>query len=410
MTNVVFVAPYFAETTLRFISAAASLQNVRLGLISQDPEEKLPESLRRKLAGHYRVEAGLSRSAIEKATRAMKRSFGSVDRLLGTLEQLQVPLGQIRDELAISGMGAEAARNFRDKALMKTVLARHGLPCARHRLVRDPREAFAFVREVGFPLVAKPPAGAGAQSTFRLDDDRALSECLASMPPSDARPTLLEEFIVGEEHSFDSVVLGGELTWYSINDYYPAPIEVLRHPWIQWSVVSPIELDHPRHSAIREVAGPALSVLGLENGLSHMEWFARTDGSVAISEVGARPPGAQFATLLSYAHDFDFYSAWARLMVEDVFEPPPRRYAVGAAYLRGQGTGARVTAIRGLDEAQRDVGDLVVEVKLPELGQSPSGTYEGEGFVILRHEDTEVVKRGLKRVIEQIYVELALCL
>ncbi len=203
------------------------------------------------------------------------------------------------------------------------------------------------------------------------------------------------------------MVLGGELTWYSINDYYPAPIEVLRHPWIQWSVVSPIELDHPRYSAIRKVAGPALSVLGLENGLSHMEWFARPDGSVALSEVGARPPGAQFATLLSYAHDFDFYSAWARLMVEDVFDPPPRRYAVGAAYLRGQGTGAHVTAIRGLDEAQRDVGDLVVEVKLPELGQSPSGTYEGEGFVILRHEDTEVVKRGIKRVIEQIYVELA---
>ena len=407
MTNVVFVAPYFAETTLRFVSAAASLPNVRLGLISQDPAEKLPEDLRRKLAGHYRVEAGLSRAAIEKATRAMKRSFGSVDRLLGTLEQLQVPLGQIREELGITGMGAEAGRNFRDKARMKTVLARHGLPCARHRLVRDPREAFAFGEEVGFPLVAKPPAGAGAQSTFRLDDDRALSECLASMPPSDTRPTLLEEFIVGEEHSFDSVVLGGELTWYSINDYYPAPIEVLRHPWIQWSVVSPIELDHPRYSAIRKVAGPALSVLGLENGLSHMEWFARPDGSVAISEVGARPPGAQFATLLSYAHDFDFYSAWARLMVEDVFDPPPRRYAVGAAYLRGQGTGAHVTAIRGLDEAQRDVGDLVVEVKLPELGQSPSGTYEGEGFVILRHEDTEVVKRGIKRVIEQIYVELA---
>ena len=68
MTNVVFVAPYFAETMLRFVSAAAGLQNVTLGLISQDPEEKLPGSLRRKLAGHYRIEAGLSRSAIEKAT------------------------------------------------------------------------------------------------------------------------------------------------------------------------------------------------------------------------------------------------------------------------------------------------------------------------------------------------------
>ena len=32
-------------------------------------------------------------------------------------------------------------------------------------------------------------------------------------------------------------------------------------------------------------------------------------GGIAISEAGARPPGAQFTTLISYAHDCDFYSA-----------------------------------------------------------------------------------------------------
>ena len=57
-------------------------------------------------------------------------------------------------------------------------------------------------------------------------------------------------------------------------------------------------------------------------GLSHMEWFRRGDGSIAISEVGARPPGAQFTTLLSFAHDLDFYRAWAELMVHETFTPP----------------------------------------------------------------------------------------
>jgi hypothetical protein len=52
------------------------------------------------------------------------------------------------------------------------------------------------------------------------------------------------------------------------------------------------------------------------------------------------------------------------------------------------------------------VGDLVVEAKLPQAGQSPSGTYEGEGYVILRHPETEVVERALKRLVERIYVEL----
>ena len=107
-----------------------------------------------------------------------------------------------------------------------------------------------------------------------------------------------------------------------------------------------------------------LPALGLETGLSHMEWFRLADGRVVVSEVGARPPGAQITSLLSYAHDIDFYQAWPRLLVFDEFDPPPRRYAVGAAYVRGQGQG-KVRAIHGLDEAQRRFGSLVVEARLP---------------------------------------------
>jgi hypothetical protein len=406
MTNVVFVAPFFMETTLRFVDAAASLPGVNLGLVSQDPESKLPPGLREKLGGHYRVDDGVSLESLRPALQAFARAFSSIDRILGTLEQLQVPLGALRDELGVPGLGAEAALNFRDKARMKTVLSRAGLPCARHRLATGVAEAFDFAREVSFPLIAKPPAGAGAKATFRIDDEQMLAECLGTMRPSESEPVLLEEFISGEEHSFDSVVLGRKLVWYSVNDYYPSPIEVLRQPWIQWCVVSPREVDASRYQAVRDAAPAALGALGLENGLSHMEWFELPDGRIAISEVGARPPGAQFATIISYAHDFDFYRAWARLMVHDRFDPPPRRYAVGAAYLRAQGSGDRVKVVHGLAQAHEDVGHLVVEAKLPQAGQMPSGTYEGEGFVILRHPETEVVSRALKRLVERIYVEL----
>jgi hypothetical protein len=118
-----------------------------------------------------------------------------------------------------------------------------------------------------------------------------------------------------------------------------------------------------------------------------MEWFQLRKGRIAISEVGARPPGAQFTSLLSWAHDLDFYSAWPRLMVFDDFEPPARKYAVGAAYFRGQGRG-RVRAIHGLDEAQRRFGHLVVEARLPRAGQAPADSYEGDGYVIIRHPDS----------------------
>jgi hypothetical protein len=140
-------------------------------------------------------------------------------------------------------------------------------------------------------------------------------------------------------------------------------------------------------------------------GMTHMEWFRRDDGSIAISEVAARPPGAQFTSLISYAHDRDFYRAWAELCVFEQFERPERKYASGAAYLRGQGTGS-VKAIEGLEELHADLGELVVEAKLPRPGTPRAKSYEGEGYVILRHPETEVVAEGLQQLVSRLRVRL----
>jgi len=393
------------ETTLRFVDAAAGLPGVQLGLVSQDPEAKLPDGLRAKLAAHWRLDDGLDPTQIAGAVRALQDRMGKVERLIGTLEQLQVPLAQVRDELNIPGMRTEAAINFRDKAQMKTVLMAAGLPCARHRLVQEDTQAWEFAASAGYPLVVKPQAGAGALNTFRIDSDDELAELLKAQPPTLQHPALFEEFIVGEEHSFDSVFVDGKMLWHSISHYLPTPLEVLQNPWIQWVVLLPRVVDDGTYDEIRELASSALAALGMQTGLSHMEWFRRPDGSVAISEVGARPPGAQITTLLSYAHDVDFYQAWARLMITGEFTPPERLFSVGAAFIRGQGRG-RVSAITGIDRLD-DVAPLVVEARLPQEGQAPTGTYEGDGYVIVRHPETSVVEHALAKIVTSIRVELA---
>ncbi len=403
--TVVFVAPFAFDTTLRFVSAAAEHAGAGLALVSQDPLEKFPAGLRAGLAAHQRIDNALDAASIVAGVEAISRRIGPVDRLLGTLEQLQVPLAQARERLGIEGMAAGAAENFRDKARMKTVLRDAGLPCARHRLIGSVDDAVDFVREVGYPIVVKPPAGAGAKSTFSADNDDALSGVLLQLPPHPDRPLLGEEFVQGSEHSFDGVSIDGELIWHSLTHYLPTPLDAVRNPWIQWCVLLPREVDDPAYDDVREATARALDALGMVTGVCHLEWFRRGDGSIAISEVGARPGGAQISKLISHAHDFDFYRAWARLMIDHTFDPPRREYSAGAAFLRGQGSG-RVRAIHGLAQAQREIGPLVVESNLPSLGQSPSGSYEGEGYVIIRHRETEVVKKALHRLISLIRVEL----
>ena len=401
-----FVAPYLLEATVRFVDSAARLDGVDLALITAEPLDRVPARLRESLVAHWRVDDALDPEQLVRAVRGLSEQAGRpVQRLLGVLEQAQVPIAQARDALSLPGVDAATTVNFRDKNRMKDVLRAAGVPVAGHRLAHNPQDALAFAAEAGFPLVVKPPAGAGARSTFRIDDEATLHEWLAATPPAHDNPALVEEFLTGEEYTFDSVMIDGQIVWHSIARYLPTPLEVLRNPWMQWALLLPRDISGGEFDGIRDVAGPALRALGLRTGLSHMEWFRRPDGSLAVSEVGARPPGAQLSSALGYAHDIDLYSAWPRLLLLDRFEPPARSWAVGVVYLRGQGTG-RVVALHGVDTLQAEYGHLVVEAKLPHLGQAPSGSYEGEGFVIVRHGETDVVIQALRDIVTHLRVEL----
>ncbi|HSA56931.1 MAG TPA: ATP-grasp domain-containing protein [Gemmatimonadaceae bacterium] len=400
---VIFVAPLLSPNAFAMVEAAAGLPDVRLGVVTHDGAESL-RHLQGRVA-HWRVTDVLSVEQLMWAARELAQRNGPVSRMFGAYEQLQVPLARAREALGVEGMSAVAANNFRDKARMKSLLRAHGLPCARHRLASSVDDAVAFAEMSGFPVVVKPPAGAGAQQTFRVENMAQLQQALAVHTPAIGNPVLLEEFIRGEEHSFETISIDGRAVWHSLTHYYPTPLHVVEHPWIQWCLVLPREVDGPAYDDIRQAGRRALEVLGMTTGLSHMEWFRRPNGSIAISEVAARPPGAQITTLVSRAHDIDFVRAWVGVMILDTFDVPARKYAAGAAFLRGQGSG-RVRAVHGYDRVERELGDLVVDVKLPQVGAAPSSSYEGEGFIIVRHPETKVVEEAVSRIVSLMRVEL----
>ena len=405
MTVVAFAAPYLLDATTRFAESAARLPGVELALITCEPADRVPEPLRGALAAHWRIDDPLDTGQIARAVAAVSDHIGPVRRLIGVFEHLQVPLAQVREQFGIPGMDAATARNFRDKAQMKSVLRAAGVPCARYRLAESATAAAGFADEVGYPLVVKPPAGAGAKSTFRLDDAGDLKVWLDAAPPTPGSPALLEEFLTGDEGSYDSVMTDGQLVWDSVSRYLPTPLEVLRNPWIQWAVLMPRDIGGPEYDDIRAIAPTALRALGLRTGLTHMEWFRRPDGTVAVSEVAVRPPGAQISSMLCYAHDFDLYRAWAQLMVDGSFTPPERAWSVGTVFLRGQGTG-HIRGVHGLGELPPEIRALVIESRLPRAGQLSSASYEGDGFVIVRHPDTAVVTDALRRLVTTVRVEL----
>jgi len=412
MPHVTFIAPRFLETTNRYLASFASLDDVTLSVISEDPESAIPGPLRPRIAGHYKVGNSLDASQLTVAAAAIGKSLGRIDRLAGALEQLQIPMARARDALDIDGMRNDVAQSFRDKDRMKAVLRAHNVPVAKSALTESPDALRAFIGSVGFPVIVKPQAGLGTRDTYRVTSKEDLDALFQQgVVPSSERPLQVEEFVKAREHTCETVTIRGVPVWRSGTRYLPTPLEVLEHPWIQYCVLLPREEADTEWTRFEAINTSALTALfgraastAAGTALTHMEWFLRDDGSALVNEVGARPPGVGIMPLMSLAHDTDMFRDWAKLMAKDEFTPKKRLWAAGAAFLRGQGGGDRVVSVTGVLAAVEALGDSLIELRAPKVGQPRGSGYEGEGFAYVRHATTEGAKQALLTLIQGIQV------
>lgn len=397
----------------RYVAAFAAVDEVTLSVVSADPVEQIEPSVRKRIAAHYRIRSVYDVPQLVGAVRAISRSVGKVDRLAGVLEAMQEPLAAVRDALDIEGVRSDVARNFRDKDRMKQVLREHDVPVARSVLAHSLNELRSFATEVGFPVVLKPRSGVGGQGTSRIDSMVDLLASAERHAANNEMPLQVEEFVRARELTCETVTVNGVAVWGSGTRYYPSPLEVLESPWQQYCVLLPRE-DPPELARFHDLNRRALKALfGNTTGtpastaLTHMEWFHTADGRCLVNEVGIRPPGAQIMPLMSLAHATDLWRSWAQLVSLDRFDAAPRVAAAGVAFFRGQGTGARIASVEGVEAAIEAVGDSLVELRRPRVGQPRSPSYEGEGFAIIRSATTEGATQALLDLVRRVRVHYA---
>ena len=184
MKHVVFVAPFFMTQTVRFLGALVSEPGARVSLVHQESLDRLDAGVRERLAASRRLPDVFDPRALVAGVGALAAETGAApQRLLGILENLQEILAEARVRLGLPGLDPDRALGFRDKGAMKDRLRSAEVPCAAAAKARSPEEAAAVARELGFPLVAKPPDGAGAKQTFRIPDADALEDALLRWPP-----------------------------------------------------------------------------------------------------------------------------------------------------------------------------------------------------------------------------------
>ena len=384
--KVVFLAPSYPPEMQQYTRGLAEVGAEVYG-VGDAPVGSLPASLKRHLSDYLQVPKLLDENDVVARVHAWMRGR-EVDRVLANWEIMVLTAARLRERFGVPGMSLDAVRGFRDKKLMKDRVAAAGLRVPHSVRVRTATEAREGAHLIGFPLVLKPISGAGSADTYRVDSLQELEATLGKM--HHVEEASLEEFIDGEEFTYDAVSINGVPAYANIAQYLPPPLIARSNEWVSPVITTVRDMAQPSMRAGQELGKGVLQALGMGDGFTHMEWFRKANGEVVFGEIGCRPGGAHLVDQMNYTSDIDLFREWARAVCWNTFEAPTtRKYNTSIIFKRAKGNG-RITRITGLTEFMKRYGEHVVEEKLLRPGtprRNWKHTLLSDGYIILRHPD-----------------------
>lgn len=379
------LSPGFPAEMAFFTKGLAAVGANVIG-IGDQPAHVLPAEAREALS-HYEHVSLTDEAQVLGALEGIARHV-HLDQVECLWEPYMMLAARIREHFGIPGMSMEQTLPFRDKEQMKRVLDAAGIRTPRHFSTATAAGAWEAAEVVGYPLIVKPIDGAGSADTFRVDSPEDLAAVLAMV--RHVPHISVEEFVDGDEFTFDTICGGGDLLMENICRYRPRPLQARSHEWISPMTVALRDLSAEGLAGGRQMGRDVLRALGFTSGFTHMEWYRTFDGEVVFGEIGARPPGGRTVDVINYATSSDMFLGWAEAVVHGrMAQPVTRHFNAASVFKRAQGEG-RIVAIEGLDRLLSEYGDAVVAVDLVPVG-SPRrdwrATLISDGMVIVRHPD-----------------------
>ena len=386
--NVLIISPGYPADMPEFTRGLAQ-SGARVFGVGDQHVGALPDLVRHSLAEYVQVSSlwDTQRVIAELTQNLRGQSLDGVECLW---EPGIMLAAQLREHFGVPGSNAEHARLFRDKEAMKVALDKAGIRTPRHQAANNVSDCWEAVEKIGFPLILKPVDGAGSADTYRVESQEELR---AALPLLLHVPTIsIEEFIDGEEYTFDTITIDGEIAYYNVAWYRPRPLIARSNEWISPQVIALRDVDDPALADGIQMGKDVIKALKFGTGFTHMEWYRKADGEVVFGEIGGRPPGAHQVDQMKYACDFDVFKAWGQAISQGrVAEQFERRYNVATIYKRARGAG-RITRFEGIDSLQKRFGEHVVWNTLLPPGANRRDwrkTLVSDGFVMLRHPDLQ---------------------
>jgi hypothetical protein len=388
--NVLFLSPGFPVEMPHFVQSLANCGAKVIG-VGEHPLQSLSQELQDAMAVYIHVKSIMDEDAVIQQVQGELAGTGvTIDKVETLWEPLMLLGARLRETLGVPGMSVEQTVPFRDKEIMKQVLDKAGIRTPRHTSCTNEAEMRAAAEVIGYPLIVKPISGAGSADTYRVDDGERFEEVIDLV--GHVAEVSVEEFIDGEEFTFDTICSGGEVLFYNICWYRPSPLMSKTYEWMDCQTIALRDPDDEFVASGKAMGFEVLKALGFTDGYTHMEWFRLPSGEAVFGEIGGRPPGALTVETMSFAANTDCYDRWAEATCFGRFRTEiERRFNCACIFKRARGDG-KISKVEGLDSWLSRFGEHIARVDLLPIGakrRNWKATMLSDGHVMVRHPDLQ---------------------
>jgi biotin carboxylase len=290
-------------------------------------------------------------------------------------------VAEVSSRLGLRSLSCKAASQATDKGLMRDALRLAGVPIPDYRKCHSFHETYEAAKDIGFPVILKPPASSGSRGIYKASSPKDLEEGYkhARAVAGEAPYILVEEFIEGPEVSVETVSFEKRHSVIAITDKRTSGDP----HWVETGHVEPSRLGNIVQTAIAALARASLEALDIDCAAGHVEIKVSPSGPRVI-EVGARLGGDYITTeLVPRSTGVDMVQAVLQMAlgIRPTLEPSRQR---GAAIRYLKSPRGRVRGVGGLDRAIRMPGVARAEmtVGLGDLLEGGVSSADRSGFVI----------------------------
>lgn len=305
--NIVFLSPHFPGNYYNFCVHLHEMGATVLG-IADEKYENLPPNLTAVLTEYYQVSDMHDYDQLVRAMGYFTHKYGKIDCFESHTEYWLETDAKIRTDFNIPGIKNDDIDQIKRKSLMKKKFMEANIVVAPGKVIGNLKDAERFIKEIGYPVVAKPDTGVGAAGTHKINNQDELIALLTNNPFTEY---FIESFIHGKIYTFDGLVdCNGQLVFYTSHTYSEGTMETVNGD-LDTYYYSLREIPENVEKAGRET----LKAFDIRARFFHFEFFRTIEDTVVALEVNMRPPGGFTMEMFNFANDVDLYSAWGDIVM-----------------------------------------------------------------------------------------------